>query len=212
MFQLILGISLGVILLFVILLLITEVAYTYPVWKSAGKNLSSPFTQLAEKKDKRNLRILLLSLLGVIGICLAVYFFSLKDPAPAKVLPQETIQPSTPSPSLFAKQLAGISADGKLSFRLQTKWEEGKLYGNNTITFTNDSVWRYTNCRYLLLDKDGFLLKEILFSSNDVAYIVGPANRNAGVMSKFNIEMGRREYQRIDKLQVILDNKIVLSP
>jgi hypothetical protein len=66
-FQLILGISLGIILLFVILLLITEVAATYPVWKQFDSNFSAPVAPIPQKsKGERNtLKILLLVLTGV---------------------------------------------------------------------------------------------------------------------------------------------------
>ena len=53
MLQLIIGITLGIILLFVIMLLITEMASTYPVWKNFEKQaIAPPACHFPEKKEK----------------------------------------------------------------------------------------------------------------------------------------------------------------
>ncbi len=212
MFQLILGISLGVILLFVILLLITEVAATYPVWKQIDSSFSrqTPTQPQQNKRGRNALKLLILVLTAVGILCVLGYLIN------NKTEPQQTapgINAENATATVYTKLLSANSADYLLSFRLQTKWQDGKLYGNNSITFNTDSVWRPTDCRYYLLDREGFLIKEIVFSPDDFVFETNPSGRTRGLVNKFNTQLSLQEYRKIEKLQVVLDEKLSpLSP
>jgi hypothetical protein len=209
-FQLIIGILLGVLLLFVIVLLITEVASTYPVWKQADREPS--FNDHANNGRERRspVRIFLLILVALIGLSMAVYLVGSQLMQPEEQTAKKpTETDSTQEPVVYTKVLTASFAGRQIHFRLQTKWEDGKLYGNNNISFRSDSVWRFSDCRYHLLDKEGFLVKEIIFVPDDFIYLTTPEGRINGVSSKFNSEISLREYQKIEKLQVVLDKKMV---
>lgn len=208
MFQLIIGILLGVLLLFVIILLITEVATTYPVWKQA--NGESAFNDHNGRQRKSPVRIFLLILVALIGLSMAVYLVGTRLIEPEKAVVKELAEPETErEPVLHVKVLTASFAGRQIHFRLQTKWEDGKLYGNNNISFQSDSAWRFSDCRYHLLDKEGFLVKEIIFVPDDFIYLTTPQGRTSGLSSKFNTEISLREYRKIEKLQVVLDKKMV---
>lgn len=212
MFQLIIGILLGVLLLFVIVLLITEVATTYPVWKQAEREPS--FTDHSHNGRERRspVRIFLLILVALIGLSMAVYLVGSQLVQPEENSVQKRTEPddiNTDEPVVYTKVLTASFAGQQIHFRLQTKWEDGKLYGNNNISFRSDSSWRFSDCRYHLLDKEGFLVKEIVFVPDDFIYVTTPEGRVNGVSSKFNTEISLREYRKIEKLQVVLDKKMV---
>jgi hypothetical protein len=206
-FQLILGISLGLLLLFVVLLLVTEVAATYQVLKHFDRNDSPPDSMLPRQGIARqnHSKILLLLLSGVAILSVLIYL----------LIEKTNLQAATPgvkaeqaAPSVQSKLLSALSSDHTISFRLQTKWQDGKMYGNNSVFFHTDSIRPLTGCRYFLLDKDGFLVKQVLFSTNDFVYETGPDGRVRGLMSKFNTDLSPEDYQKIEKLQVVLDNQI----
>ena len=210
MFQLIIGILLGVLLLFVIVLLITEVATTYPVWKQAEREPSFNDHNHNGRERRNPVRIFLLILVALIGLSMAVYLVGSELLQPEEKTAQK--QPAADDeqePVVYTKILTASFAGQQIHFRLQTKWEGGKLYGNNNISFRSDSVWRYSDCRYHLLDKEGFLVKEIIFVPDDFIYITTPEGRINGVSNKFNTEISLREYRKIEKLQVVLDKKMV---
>ncbi|NTS40046.1 hypothetical protein HRG84_03945 [Flavisolibacter sp. BT320] len=210
MFQLIIGILLGVLLLFVIILLITEVATTYPVWKQAGREAAFGDEPLNGRGRRSPVRIFLLILVALIGLSMAVYLVGTRLLEPGETVAKNQAASNTSEePVLHAKVLTASYAGRQVHFRLQTKWEDGKLYGNNNISFQSDSVWRFTDCRYHLLDKEGFLVKEIIFVPDDFIYITTPEGKTNGVSSKFNTEISLREYRKIEKLQVVLDKKMV---
>lgn len=209
MFQLILGISLGIILLFVLLLLITEVAATYPVWKQFDKREPSLHDSPPQRNDKRNyMAIWLLVLVVLLIICLIAYFISTE--VTKQKQPEEKTEATAAPKKGYTKLLSGSDAGHFAFFRLQTKWQDGRMYGNNTITFHKDTVLQFSDCRYHLLDGDGFLVREISFSPEDFVYTSGPSGTVNGLSSKFNTEMELQDYRKIEKLQVVLDKKIVM--
>jgi hypothetical protein len=209
-FQLIIGILLGVLLLFVIILLITEVATTYPVWKQADKEPSFNDHTHNGRERRSPVRIFLLILVALIGLSMAVYLVGSELMQPEeKAAPKSVETNEAEEPVVYTKVLTASFSGQQIHFRLQTKWEDGKLYGNNNISFRSDSAWRFSDCRYHLLDKEGFLVKEIIFVRDDFIYVTTPDGRINGVSSKFNTEISLREYRKIEKLQVVLDKKMV---
>lgn len=208
MFQLIIGVLLGIILLFVIVLLITEVGSTYPVWRQGERGSVFNDQSLPSREQRNPVRIFLLILVALLGLGIAVYLVSSELTQPNAAV-AEKLPPASDKPAVYTKLLTGSSANQLLYFRLQTKWEEGKLYGNNSINFRNDSAWRFTDCRYHLLDKDGFLVKEIVFLPEEFVYMTTPEGRITGISNKFNAEISLREYQKIEKMQVVLDKRLL---
>ncbi len=208
MFQLVIGILLGIILLFVIVLLITEVGSTYPVWRQGEKGFVFSDPSPPTHGRRNPLRIFLLILVAVLGLGMAVYLVSSQLTQPDAAV-AEKLPPASDKPPVYTKLLTGSAANQLLQFRLQTKWEEGKLYGNNNINFRNDSAWQFTDCRYHLLDRDGFLVKEIVFLPEEFVYMTNPSGRITGISNKFNSEISLREYQKIEKMQVVLDKKLI---
>lgn len=209
MFQLIIGILLGVLLLFVIVLLITEVATTYPVWKQADKEPSFHDHSHNSQERRSPVRIFLLILVALIGLSMAVYLVGSQLMQPEEKTVQKRTETNDAEAVVYTKVLTASFAGQQIHFSLQIKWEDGKLYGNNNISFRSDSAWRFSDCRYHLLDKEGFLVKEIVFVPDDFIYITTPEGRINGVSSKFNTEISLREYRKIEKLQVVLDKKMV---
>lgn len=208
MFQLVIGIVLGIILLFVIVLLITEVAATYPVWRQGESGSVFGGHPLPGRERRNPVRIFLLILVALAGLGMAVYLVSSEMVKPEPPAAENRL-PATTASAVHTKLLTGSSSNSLLVFRLQTKWEDGKLYGNNSINFRSDSAWRFTDCRYHLLDHDGFLVKEIVFLPEDFVYTTSPDGRITGISNKFNTEVSLKEYQKIEKMQVVLDKKLL---
>lgn len=207
MFQLILGISLGAILLFVLLLLITEVAATYPIWKHFDNR--SPTSQDSPRGldgKRNNIALWLLLLIVLLIISLSAYFLSIERGK--QQMPETKLEKQAPPTNVYSKQLAGSDAGRRFFFSLQTKWEDGKMYGNNAVTFHQDTLLGFSECRYHLLDRDGFLISEIVFSPNDFVYTTGAEGKVNGLSGRFNIEIGLQEYQKVQKLQVVLDKRL----
>jgi hypothetical protein len=140
-------------------------------------------------------------ILGILClIVLATAFgLSINQPAPV-VKEQKTTQDL--QPKVMGANSAGYSA----FFQLHTKWEGGKLYGNSTVTFHTDSVKVPTECRFFLLDKDGFLVKSISFSPADFVWEVGSTPPR--LVCRFNTDMSSDDYLKIEKLQVAVDGKV----
>ena len=219
MLQLIIGITLGIILLFVIMLLITEMASTYPVWKHFEKSpkASLPAYTFTEKKEKEpgNLRALLLVLLCITGFGVAI-FLIVSSPSqgvqpvserPAYSGRTPEAPPTAPAVSL-ERRLTDISTVYGLMITLQTKWADGKIYGNSRVSFEKTPVPNVTDWRFSLLDKDGFLIREFHFSANDFVFETGANEQITGLLNRFNADMSLKEYQRIDRLQVVVDKKL----
>lgn len=206
----------GVILLFVIMLLITEMASTYPVWKHFGtKNNFHLSDQHSERKEKqpKSLRTLLLVFFCIVGFGVAAFLIfnalAAKEQTPVAEVRTASEQPVM---SPVERRLTDVSAGYDLLFTLQTKWEDGKIYGNNRITFQKLPAPNFSDWLYSLLDKDGFLIKEFHFSSNDFVSETDTAGRTTALLNRFNADMSLKEYQRIDRLQVVVDKRIPLSP
>lgn len=214
MLQLIIGISLGIILLFVILLLITEVTATYPVWKHFNTDLLSKVNdQVFKTRGERNsLKLLLLVVSCLLGFCIVAFLIGSSVP-PGKgnaVVKVDSLR--TTAALTTQKQLSDSIGEHGLFFSLEAKWEDGKLYGNNRVSFLKSPVWSFADWRYSLLDADGFLIKEFRFALADFVFETKPGGRITGLLNRFNAEMTIKEFQRIEKLQVVLDKKVPLLP
>lgn len=214
MLQLIIGILLGVILLFVIVLLITEMASTYPVLKSLDTHNGSSFEQPVHHKKERTtngMRITLVVFLCILGFGVAAFLISnslmTKDTAPAESLPVGNASLASPA---VERRLTDVSEEYGLLFTLQTKWEDGKIYGNNRIAFQRIPTANFSEWLYSLLDKDGFLIREFHFSTTDFVAETDTSGRTSAFLNRFNAEMSLKEYQRIDRLQVVVDKRIPL--
>lgn len=207
MFQLIIGISLGIILLFVLLLLVSELTATYPVWKHFQK---TPFTTgKAAKlnKGRSPLKRLLLLLFSLVALCL-VAFFMRHHLLPAKKHAIENKAPEVLA-AAAAKNLRLRSAAAL--FTLETKWEEGKIYGKGRITFRDTLMPVFVILSYLLLDKDGFLIKEFQFPRTDFLYETDSSGRTTALLNRFRAAMDLKEYRHIASMQVVLDKKLLTA-
>lgn len=213
MFQLVIGIFLGVLLLFVILLLVTEVAATYPLRKQFDQMMLTPVTDQFEKKagKRNNLKLLLLLLGCMLGFSIVVLFI---NDAPGKKEQPSLLRVQTISEPVkrTAKTLTNNAAGDSLFFTLQLKWEDGRMYGNNKVTFTRTSVLNITDWRYFLLDNDGFLIKELGFTLDSFVVITNPDDGAPGLLNRFNSGISVDEFHKIEKMEVALDRKVFPSP
>lgn len=209
MLQLIIGISLGLILLFVILLLVSELTATYPVWKHfKHPSLSFP-KQSAETEKQTNLPFILLLLVCLFGIGMAAFLVT-------EALPQTEepkVQADTASRSMLVmpktRKLLTDSLPG-FFFRTETKWEDGKMYCNNQVFLENPQPLNFSELRYSFLDKDDFLIKEIQFSPSDFVTETNGYGGLSALLNRCNTDLSQKEFYRIEKLQVVLD-KVVHS-
>jgi len=206
--QLIIGISLGLIFLFVVILLVTEMAATYPVWKQFDSALLTRLhADLFKNKTGRNgLKSILLVLACFLGFCIVGLLVS--NSAPPSIKPVETTNPTV----VVQKQLADSATGYGYKFSCHTKWQDGKIYCNNRIYLQHSSAPLVAECRFELLDKDGFLLKEFSFTPADFFSETQPDGELTALLNHCKAEMGIDEYLRIEKLQVVLDKKITSSP
>jgi hypothetical protein len=116
--------------------------------------------------------------------------------------------PATAPAVLLERRLTDISTVYGLMITLQTKWADGKIYGNSRVSFEKTPVPNITDWRFSLLDKDGFLIREFHFSANDFVFETGANEQITGLLNRFNADMSLKEYQRIDRLQVVVDKKL----
>jgi hypothetical protein len=106
------------------------------------------------------------------------------------------------------KMLSATLTGLPLQFRLQTKWDDGKLLGTNQVRFSADSVGPFAECRYYLLDKEGFLVKELVFTPDDFVAETTPGGKVRGLLNRFATPMHPKDYRKIEQLQVVLDKKV----
>jgi flagellar basal body-associated protein FliL len=208
-FQLILGISLGLILLLVVVLFITEVAATYPVWKSFSPSLSSQ-AHHAENGNKKKSSGLMYALLAFLIIsCLAIVFLLISSAGADKQENRGVRVEKTKPPALVStkKYLTDSLAEQGLLFTTQMKWEDGKMYCNNRVLLLGEQAPNFSDWYFSLLDKDGFLIKDFHFSQNDFV-AEEAAGRTTAFLNRCQAAISLNEYQRIARLQVVLDKKI----
>ena len=210
MFQLILGISLGLILLFVLVLLVTEMAATYPVWKHFKMDLSAHPGNPAKPPGtkKRLAKVVLVTLLAIASFCtIAQLVNGFRAEKEDRTAAAETKPVNQPADFSAKKYLSDSVSTPGLRFASQIKWEEGKMYCNNRVLFENEPAWNFTDCHYSFLDKEGFLITDIHFSQTDFVTET-KAGRMTALLNRSNISISFGEYQRIAQLQVVLDNKL----
>lgn len=214
MLQLIIGVFLGVILLFVIVLLLTEITSTYPVWKHfSNKSLLYANRLPAAKARKQNrLRLFLLLMGCLLGIAAVAFFAGKLLFATRATAAKEANVKSRLPVAPVNRHLTAIATDDGLLFTLQTKWEDGKIYGNNKVLFQKAPITNFSDWLYLLLDKDGFLLKEFHFSPTEFIVETAADGRVTALLNRFNAAMTQKEYLRIDRLQVVVDKKVKMNP
>lgn len=212
MFQLVIGIFLGVLLLFVILLLVTEVAATYPLRKQFDQSLLPQVNDRFVKKggEQNHLKLILLILGCMLGFGIIVLFI---NDAPGKKSPPSLLRSHTISEPVkrTTKTLTNNAAGDSLLFTLQLKWEDGRMYGNNKVTFTRTSVLNFSDWRYFLLDKDGFLIKELAFTLDSFVVMTNPGDGAIGLLNRFNSNISIDEFQKIEIMEVALDRKVFPS-
>ena len=208
MLQLIIGISLGLLLLFVLLLLITEVAATYPVWKQAGRESDSPMPPPPQSNGGRqgSFKLVLLILTGMVALGAVSYL--LITALGRNVTAPELKVSEAAEPGRARKYLTGTVEGHQIRFQLQTKWEDGKIYGNSVFEPGSDTAWQFKESRFYFLDQEGFLLKLISFSPDDFVFITDANEKVTGLTHKFSTAMTLAEYEKVAKLQVVLDKKV----
>ena len=211
MLQLIIGISLGLLLLFVLLLLITEVAATYPVWKQGERESDSPLTSLPQRNGGRqgSFKLVLLILTGMVALGAGSYL--LISTLGRNVTAPELKISEAAAAGKARKYLTGTVEGHQIRFQLQTKWEDGKIYGNSVFEPGSDTAWQFKESRFYFLDQEGFLLKLISFSPDDFVFITDANEKVTGLTHKFSTAMTLAEYEKVAKLQVVLDKKVEIS-
>jgi hypothetical protein len=209
-FQLILGISLSVIFLFVITLLLTEVAATYPMSNKYERNIFVRFNDFMFRNaaDRNKARLLLVVLSCILGLCITLYIIS--NAASSKAAEEQPvyIANKTTVPVVTAS-FKDTLAEYSLSFLTRTKWEDGKIYCNNYVHFDGNPIWSFKDWSFYLLDKDGFLVKKFSFPLAELMFETKDGGRITGMIAKCNGELSQEEYAKIHSLEVVLDKKKV---
>lgn len=207
--QLIIGISLGIILLFVIVLLVTEMTATYPVWKHFQHRSSVPDNDTGFREEPRNgLGVLLLVLVSIIGFCIAGFLIGTAWPRKTPEPITKAVSISQPVNAEGGKKLSDSLPSQHLFFTSETKWEDGKMYCNNQVFPENPQPLEFTELRYAFLDKDEFLIRELRFTPNDFVAEMNAYGSLAALLNRSSTAMTEKEYGRIKKLQVVLDKKL----
>jgi hypothetical protein len=204
--QLIIGISLGLILLFVILILISELTATYPVWKHFNRPFHSAWNNGPEKGKQNKLPFLLLLLVCLFGIGMAAFLVT--DTLPRNDEPK--VKADSASRVMQEPKVRKLLTDSLpgFFFRTETKWEDGKMYCNNQVFLENPQPLHFSDLRYSFLDKDEFLIKELHFTFNDFVSETNGYGGISALLNRCSTELSQKEFDRIDKLQVVL-NKMV---
>lgn len=208
MLPLILGISLGIILLFVVVLLVTEMAATYPVWKQFDRERLPHSGQYILQPTIRQKRLKILLLALVCLLALFAIFVLVRNPAEKSgseaVVEARTEAGTLPLPA--GKFLTDSLAEQGVLVTLLAKWQDEKIYCNTRILFQQApaaSEWQIS-----LLDKEGFVIKEFRFTAADFVAEVQPGGAITALLNRSNAPLSQKEYQRIVKLQVVLDKKL----
>lgn len=208
MLQLIIGISLGVILLFVIVLLVTEMAATYPVRKQFDQlpvdTVRKP--ELPQRKKTKGTALMLLLCLAAF-LLIAYFITNLLPPEQSKAT-KTTPPVSNRPPDKPRKRFADSISHPGFFFTAETKWEDGRLYCNNRVFFENPQPAPFSEMRYVFLDKDGFQLRAFSFAASDFVVETNPFGGVASLLNRSSTEMSWKEYNRVEKLQVVLDKKL----
>lgn len=208
MLQLIIGISLGIILLFVIVLLVTEMAATYPVWKHFQHRSPAPDNDNGFRQEPRNgLNVLLLVLVCIIGFCIAGFLIGSAWPGKNPEPITKAVSINQPVRATGAKKLSDSLVSRQLFFTSETKWEDGKMYCNNQVFPEDPQPLLFTELRFSFLDKDGFLIRELRFTPSDFVTEMNAYGGIAALLNRSSTGMSEKEYNRIAKLQVVLDKK-----
>jgi hypothetical protein len=206
--QLIIGISLGIILLFVIVLLVTEMAATYPVWKHFQHRSPAPGNDKGFQQEQRNgLHVLLLVMVCIIGFCIAGFLIGTAWPGKPPAPFTKAVSVNQPVKATGEKKLSDSLVSQHLFFTSETKWEDGKMYCNNQVFPENPQPLLFTELRYSFLDKDEFLIRELHFTPNDFVTEMNAYGGIAALLNRSSTGMSEKEYNRIEKLQVVLDKK-----
>ncbi|HVK97440.1 MAG TPA: hypothetical protein VM368_06465 [Flavisolibacter sp.] len=209
MFQLILGIALSVILLFVITLLLTEVAATYPLMNRYERNIFVRFNEFLFKNagERNKARLLLLVLSCILGLSITAYFIS--NPTEKYGNSQTTATPPVHvAPLPVTKTFTDSITVQGLVFIVRTKWEDGKIYCNNYIRFLDRPIWSFKDWSFYMLDNDGYLIKKISYTLNDLSFETRPEGGIMGLVGKTNDQLSLNEYHKIKKVEVVLDRKM----
>lgn len=211
MLQTILGVALSLVLLIVFTLLLTEVAgfsfhFRKPFPSGGDRAENTP-----EQRDKKNLSYLLLSTFTL--FILAILMFLLE---PSKIPENETATRkkgySGAAPILSStKSTTAVFKDSSMKhgiiFVADLKWEDDKMYINFDVRFLADPIWNFKDWTWLLLDSEGYLIKQYDMTLNHYMFKVAPGGRIAGLTGKRNDSLAFTEYERISHLQVVLDKK-----
>ena len=219
MFQLILGISLSVILLFVITLLLTEVAATYPMMNRYEGNIFVRFNDFLFKKaeDRNKARLLLLVLSCILALCITAFIISSVPEKSVDTLISNTTATGGeklqgPPPVVTNKTLTDSYSELALGFSFRTKWEDNKIYANAYVRFDGKPIWSFKDWSFYLLDKDGFQVAKYSFALSDLIFETSPGGAIIGLAGRATPqELTLAEYQKIDRLQVVLDRRKAAS-
>lgn len=208
MLQLIIGISLGIILLFVIVLLVTEMTATYPVWKHFQHRSPAPDNDTGFQHEPRNgPNVLLMVLVCIIGFCIAGFLIGTAWPGKIPEPITKAVSVNQVARAAGEKKLSDSLVSQHLFFTSAIKWEDGKMYCNNQVFPENPQPLTFTELRYSFLDKDEFLIRELHFTANDFVTEMNAYGGIAALLNRSSAEMSEKEYNRIKKLQVVLDKK-----
>ena len=208
MLQLIIGISLGIILLFVIVLLVTEMMATYPVWKQFHRPAGDvPESSLGNgKSGSSTLLLLLLACLVVLAIAALL----MTNRLPGKPAEESTIVHSASKEEVVKTEKLFVDSTSQpgIFFRSETKWEDGKMYCNNRVFLENPQPLTFTEMQFSFLDKDHFQIGRLQLTPGDFVVETNGYGGISALLNRGAVEMSVKEYGRIEKLQVALDKKV----
>lgn len=207
MLQLIIGISLGIILLFVIVLLVTEMMATYPVWKQFHRPADLHESSSGSGKSASSTFLLLLLACLVV---LAIVALLITNKMPGKQVEENSLVHSASKQESIKTEkfvVDSMSQPG-IFFRSESKWEDGKMYCNNRVFFENPQPPTFTEMRFSFQDKDHFQISELQLTPGDFVTETNGYGGVSALLNRSTVEMSVKEYGRIEILQVVLDKKV----
>lgn len=157
--------------------------------------------------DRNKARLLLIIMSCILGLSITAFFISNSSENKSINSSGEIINGPS-APLMVNKTLVDTSAEYGLSFVVRSKWEDGKIYSNHFVRFNDKPIWSFKEWTFCLMDKDGYMIRKVNFTLNDLMFETRPQGRIVGLTGKTNDAITMGEFQKIKKLKVILDRKI----